>query len=111
MREAGHPVPRKSACVFCCFNKPGDFQTLARELPDAFERIAAHEERSKLTASGYKIRYFQASSGGKRVGLPLAEAIARPYRPQQKPCGVCGAALRASKATGCGYLGQDAEVR
>jgi hypothetical protein len=106
VRAAGFPVPRKSACVFCCFNKVGDFQTLAVELPETFERVAAHEERAKLTKSGYKLRYFQVSQV--RVGLPLAEAVRRPYTRQQKGCSVCGAAVAATKATGCDYVSEAA---
>lgn len=104
VRKAGYPVPRKSACVFCPFSKRGDFQTLARELPEAFERIAAHEERAKLTRSGVKLRYFEFGQNGKRVGLPLAEAVQRPYSRQEKGCDVCGAAVAATKATGCDWL-------
>lgn len=104
VREAGYPVPRKSACVFCPFSALGDFKTLASELPAEFERIAAHEERSKLTESGHKLRYFAFGKNGKKVGLPVVDAVARPYKRRVKACSVCGAAERATKATGCDYL-------
>ncbi len=35
---------------------------------------------------------------------PLPQYIKTKYRPKKMPCGVCGAAQRASKEAGCDYL-------
>lgn len=103
-------VPRKSACVFCPYGTKGDFQTLAIELPATFERIAELEDRKPLTKNGAKlsIKDFRTikKSDGSKVYRPtmLRDLVAKPYRKPLKPCLVCGAAVKASKATGCDSL-------
>ena len=56
IRDAGYPVPRKSACMGCCYNSEADWQTLARECPEAFAQIEALEDNKPLTIeNGYKL--------------------------------------------------------
>lgn len=101
-RDSGYPVPRKSACVFCPYATKGDWQTLAVELPETFEIVAQLEERKPPTTENHiKLSIMDFRDGR---GTPLREFVAKPYTRQQKPCKVCGAAVRATKATGCGYL-------
>lgn len=42
--EAGLPVPRKSGCYLCPFQRPAQWQELYRVHPDLFERVARLEE-------------------------------------------------------------------
>ncbi len=102
-RDSGYPVPRKSACIFCPYGAKGDWQVLAVELPEMFDLIAQLEERKPLTGNGKKLSIMGYDSRTQK-GKPLREFVATPYTRQQKPCKVCGAAVRATKATGCGYL-------
>lgn len=111
VRAAGFPVPRKSACLYCPMGSRGDWQTLARELPDVFARVAQLEARKPPTRSGVRLSIMGfrtlRDDAGRIVGHrapPLPEFIRTPYRPRARPCDVCGAAERASKATGCTYL-------
>lgn len=107
-RASGLPVPRKSACMFCPFASKGDFQTLARELPEVFERVVRLEDNCRQSSSGKTIRY----TGGKKdertgeyiIGPRLEDWVQRPYMRRLKTCEVCGRTPRASKATGCTYL-------
>jgi hypothetical protein len=104
VRAAGYAVPRKSACMGCCYNTTGDFKTLAREEPEVFAKYVALEaDKPPTKKNGLKltIREFR---GGKGVLLP--QLVERPYRPQNKPCPVCGAAVKATKAVGCGWLAE-----
>jgi hypothetical protein len=118
-REAGLPVPRKSACTFCPYGSRGDWQTLAEELPEVFERVERLEsdkmsrptKRSgvRLSIMGYRKkrpgRLPPNPVRGVHYSAPtLREYIAKPYRPKAKGCPVCGRAERATKATGCSYL-------
>lgn len=112
VRAAGHPVPRKSACTFCPYASKGDWQTLARELPETFARVAALEADKPPTAkNGIKLsimgfRTVKRADGTKtHKAPPLAEFIQGTYRAKPNPCSVCGASRRATKATGCEYLG------
>jgi len=99
VRRSGLAVPRKSACVFCPFGTRGDFQTVARELPEQFVRIEQLEANCKLSKSGQRIRF--AGSGE----VPELRAWAmKPYQRKLMACGVCGASVRATKAVACGYL-------
>ncbi len=105
----GYPVPRKSACVFCPYGSARDWKTFARELPEQFARVVALEEKKPPTKkNGIKLSIMGYDSKKKR-GTPLPVYVARPERaPRKKPCTVCGAEDRATKATGCGYLDEGA---
>lgn len=110
VREAGYPVPRKSACSFCPFGSKGDFQTLARELPETFARLTKLEADKPLTAkNGLKLSYMGWNSKTKS-GPSLPLFVAQPYRRREIPCAVCGAAVRATKATGCDYVDEPPAV-
>lgn len=111
VRGKGYPIPRKSACTFCRYASKGDWQTLARELPATFAQVAELEAKKPPTSSGKKLSIMgyrtlknkDGSFKGYRAP-PLAQFIEGTYRPRPNPCGVCGAAQRATKATGCDYL-------
>lgn len=121
-RDSGYPVPRKSACVFCPYGSKGDWQTFARELPEQFaqvEEMEADKMSRPTVKSGVQmsIMGYRKAKPGKLPASPvrgvhykaptLAEYVATPYKPQPKPCPVCGQAERATKSTGCTYLGDD----
>lgn len=115
VREAGFPVPRKSACVFCPYATRGDFQTLARELPDTFARVAALEAEKPPTSRGAKLsikdfRTLRNPDGSVRAyrSRPLPVLVEGTYRPKVRSCPICGARARATKATGCGFLDEAA---
>lgn len=55
VRRLGYPVPRKSACMGCCYNSMTDWQTLEREVPEAFDAFAELEARKPPTSSGVKL--------------------------------------------------------
>lgn len=121
VREAGYPVPRKSACMQCPYASKGDWQAFAESEPAYFARVVELEARKpptkgnglKLSIMGYDTRKKneQAARGEKYVPPTLPEYIRGTYRPQEKPCTVCGAPVKASKATGCGYLDEPAVAR
>lgn len=97
IRDHGMPVPRKSACMFCPFSTRGDFQTLARDYPETFNRVATMEENCHTTKSGKVMKYSFD-------GPHLREWIKKPYKKRVIPCKVCGASERETKETGCGWL-------
>jgi len=97
IRSHGMPVPRKSACMFCPFSTRGDFQTLARDYPETFERVAKMEENCHTTKSGKVMKYSFD-------GPHLRDWIKKPYKKRIIPCGICGAPERETKETGCGWL-------
>lgn len=121
-RASGHPIPRKSACVFCPYGTKGDWQTLDRELPVLFMQAARLEANKPPTSAGKKLSImgFRTFKNGapKRTRLrvlrdsadvaysapTLREFVQGTYRPRPEPCEVCGAAVRASKVVGCDYL-------
>jgi len=115
VRESGYPVPRKSACVFCPYASKGDWQTFAAELLDQFARVVELEANKpptkrnglKLSLMGYSTR-MKNKLGRAYVPPALPKFIQGTYRPRPKPCKVCGAAQRATKATGCSYLADGA---
>lgn len=109
-RESGYPVPRKSACVFCPYATRTDFKTLAAELPDQFQRVVDLEERKPVTGNGYKlsIKAFDKRRKNGTPNTPLPVYIAQPDKGETESCSVCGAAARATKATGCTYLAEAA---
>lgn len=102
-RASGYPVPRKSACVGCCYNTKGDWQRLAAERPLVFNKFVQLEAKKPLTKKGHKLT-ISAYDSRTQTGIPLSVLVQRPYTPQVKPCLVCGAPARATKAVGCGYL-------
>lgn len=114
VRAAGFPVPRKSACVFCPYATKADFRTLARELPAVFAQVVELERVKPPTSKGFKLSIKgYDSKKKKRLGAAyvpptLAEYIAAPDKSRPRPpCSVCGAAVRATKATGCSYLDEE----
>jgi hypothetical protein len=109
VRRLGYPVPPKSACTFCPYATRGDWQRFARELPDDFERTVALEANKPVTGQGKKLSImgYRTRKDGSYRAPPLPVYIARPYRPRRMACLVCGAAERASKATGCDYLDEE----
>lgn len=112
VRSMGFPVPRKSACTFCPYGTKGDWQTLAREQPDTFWAISQLEINKPLTKKGKKLSIMGYRTLKDRNGVPTGEYRAPPlavfvngtYKPKSKPCLVCGAAERATKAMGCTYV-------
>jgi hypothetical protein len=111
VRAAGLPVPRKSACTFCPYASKRDWQTLARELPETFATIVQLEADKPPTAkNGLKLSIMgyrtQKNADGTKTAKPkaLPVFIQGTYRAKVTPCTVCGAADRATKATGCDYL-------
>lgn len=109
VREAGYPVPRKSACMFCPYGTRGDWQRFAVGEPELFARVVKLEADKPLTKRGKKLTIMDYSSR-KQSGTPLPQFVARPYTAKRKPCGVCGAAQRATKAAGCDYLEDAAQA-
>jgi 3'-phosphoadenosine 5'-phosphosulfate sulfotransferase (PAPS reductase)/FAD synthetase len=103
-RASGYPVPRKSACVFCPYGAKGDWQRFAVDLPHDFARVVVLEASKPPTAKNGRKLSIMAYDSAKQRGTPLPEFIAKPYTRQTKPCAICGAASRATKATGCDYL-------
>jgi hypothetical protein len=121
VRDAGFPVPRKSACTFCPYASKRDWQTLARELPETFEQIEALEARKLAVPtkkSGVRLSimgYRKAQPGplpenperGVHYKAPaLRDFVQGVSREKRQACTVCGAAQRATKATGCDYLSE-----
>lgn len=105
VRAAGFPVPRKSACVFCPYGTRGDWQRFSVDMPEDFARVVALEENKPLTKRGKKLSIMGYDSRRKSgANTPLPAYVSKPYTRRQKPCKVCGAAARATKATGCDYL-------
>ena len=102
-RASGYPVPRKSACVFCPYGSRGDWQTFAVELPGDFRKVVQMEADKPITGKGKKLS-IMAYDSRTQTGTPLPRYVAGSYTRKPKPCGVCGAADRASKASGCTYL-------
>jgi hypothetical protein len=71
IRDAGLPVPGKSACWFCPFHRPGTWQDMRRDEPALFNRAAEleallNERRDELGRDRVYLTRF---------GKPLAEAI------------------------------------
>jgi 3'-phosphoadenosine 5'-phosphosulfate sulfotransferase (PAPS reductase)/FAD synthetase len=103
VRESGHPIPKKSACVFCAKGSRRDFQTLARELPSVFDRVCTMEENCLPTRKAGKImRYGYKHGDG--TDPTLSEWVKPTFKPRKIGCEVCGAEVRATKATGCDWL-------
>lgn len=109
-RKSGYPVPRKSACMKCPYGSRGDWQRLSVERPRVFQKVVALEARKAPTVkNGIKLSIMAFNSKTK-TGTPLPRFVAKPYTAKIMPCTVCGAAQRATKATACGYLDDNAGV-
>lgn len=108
VRAAGYAIPRKSACVFCPYGTRADWRTLAAQKPETFAQIVDLEERKPLTGNGRKLS-INLYDSRKQTGTPLPVYVASVGRPKPPaPCKVCGAAVKATKATGCDYLEEPA---
>lgn len=102
-------------CTFCPYASRQDWRTFARELPEDFARVVELEARKPPTRkNGAKlsIRNFRTikNADGTKTYKPtmLPVYVASVGRSTKvKPCRVCGAAERATKATGCGYLDEE----
>jgi hypothetical protein len=111
-RASGYPVPRKSACTFCPYGSRKDWKVFANELPEVFAQVVELEESKPPTRkNNIKLSIMGFSSRKRKDGTqvrkatPLPMYVAAPGKPAKaKPCAVCGAAERATKATGCDYL-------
>jgi len=125
VRRLGYPVPRKSACMGCCYNSMTDWQTLEREAPEAFNAFAELEARKPPTKAGVKLSItgfkmlkkpprrpstlaLVDNTGRLYRAPPLREYVKGKARGPKTACSVCGAPERATKATGCGYLEETA---
>lgn len=86
VRSAGHPVPIKSACVFCPFGTRGDFARLRAEYPEVFARLEGLERGSKLTRSGARMTF-----GGDGRSLDDWTTGRKAYLPLVRSCKTCGA--------------------
>jgi len=112
---SGHPVPRKSACVYCPMSSRGDFLTLLKEQPKMFQMTLDMEENSKLTEARRKrLRYSGTgehmpnllewvTNTGRYEFTPTGRRT-KPYisSRDKEDCPCCGN-KKASKATGSDY--------
>jgi hypothetical protein len=71
IRDAGLPVPGKSACWFCPFSTPGRFGEMRRDRPELFQRACALEDQfnRRRTELGRDPVWLT------RFARPLAEAV------------------------------------
>lgn len=106
--DSGYPVPRKSACVYCPYGSRGDWKTLAAQAPTMFDRVVELEHRKAPTKKNNRKLSIMAYDSKTQSGTPLRVYVSRPYKAKVVPCTVCGAAQRATKATGCDYLPTEA---
>ena len=109
-RASGYPVPRKSACQPCPYGSRGDWKTLAREKPLVFAYAVELERRKPPTTKNNRKLSIMAYDSDTQTGTPLPVFVSRPYKAKIIPCTVCGAAQRATKASGCGYLDEGTAV-
>ena len=116
VRASGYPVPRKSACTFCPYGSKGDWQTLAAEDPATFARVVKLEADKPPTAKNHVKLSIMGFRSVKRADgsrdyrpKPLPVFVQGTYKRKVVACEVCGAAQKATKATGCGYLDEGSE--
>lgn len=71
IRNAGLPVPPKSACWFCPFMSPQRWQDMKRDEPELFKRAVALEQHinAKRAANGMNQAYLHRSA------KPLEQAV------------------------------------
>jgi len=89
-----------------------DWQTLARERPEVFAKFVQLEADKpptqkngiKLSIMGFRTIRNALGEVVRRNAPTLIEFIQGVYKPKEKPCKVCGADVKATKAAGCGYL-------
>lgn len=94
----------------CPYASRGDWQRFAVDRSARFARVVEMESRKAPTVkNGIKLSIMDFNSKTK-TGTPLPRFIAKPYTAKVVPCGVCGAARRATKAAGCGYLDEGTGV-
>lgn len=82
IRDAGLPVPGKSACFFCPFHRPAVWRDMARDEPELFGKACELEETLNerrdrlgkdhvyLTRFGRPLRAVVAASGEQQVLIP-----------------------------------------
>jgi hypothetical protein len=77
IRDAGLPVPGKSACFFCPFTRPGTFAQMRRDDPDLFARACGLEDllNARRRALGRDPVWLT------RFNAPLADAVAAAQDP------------------------------
>lgn len=90
IRSRGYPVPRKSACMGCCYNSMTDWQTLQREQPAVFEAYAELERSKPPTSNGVKmsITGFKMIKGAppkRSRSLVLVDNAGRAYQAPPLP--------------------------
>jgi hypothetical protein len=116
LREAGYPVPRKSACVFCPYGSKGEWQKFAAELPEQFAQVVQLEaDKPRTQKNNLKLAIMgfgrKRKDGTRAPNRMLPEYVAESYRkPKPKPCPCCGAAVPATKEAGCDYVGEVCEA-
>jgi len=105
-RASGYPVPRKSACKKCPYGSRGDWKRFAAEDPAGFARVVELEHRKAPTKKNNRKLSIMAYDSKTQQGTLLPVYVSRPYKAKVVPCTFCGAAQRATKATGCDYLAE-----
>lgn len=68
----GFPIPRKSGCFFCPFQRVRDWKTLRRIHPDLFCKAEALEKRNLAYRAREGLRSYYLSTGS---GKPLGELV------------------------------------
>lgn len=103
IESRGYPVPPKSACVFCPYASKGDWQRFAVQLPAQFARVERMEAQKPPTKRGKKLSImgYRTLPDGSYRAPPIRKFIEGTYKPKQRACDVCGAAVRSIKAAGC----------
>lgn len=79
IRKTGHPVPRKSACVFCGMGTRKDFQNLFTELPGEAKQIVELERAKGKTGQGMELSIKGYSTYYKVDGKRITDKGAREY--------------------------------
>ena len=51
--DLGYPIPNKSGCDFCMYNKRSHFKKLSINHPERFKQIVEMEQNSKSYTKGY----------------------------------------------------------
>lgn len=92
----------------CPYGSRGDWKALAAQAPTVFDRVVELEHRKAPTKKNKRKLSIMAYDSKKQSGTPLRVYVSRPYKAKVVPCTVCGAARRATKATGCDYLPTEA---
>jgi hypothetical protein len=99
--RAGLQIPRKSACWFCPFSRPGTWAAMRRDEQDLFDRAVALEQllndrraRLRCSASGHPAVVYvidgYADAGDDAGMLGTETGHYRPVEPGLQRCGACG---------------------